>query len=149
MKPHIMSLLTEKLRQREMRAALTRSKRITQATSERPRPILDALTAIAKETGKPGEEILNEFVSGKASFPALDAALASHHKTSAPTITAKAPAAPAARPAAKAPAPKSAYQQYLDLRKIDPQAATRFFEENRKAIYAEADAGKGRQSPNR
>lgn len=44
-----------------------------------------------------------------------------------------------------APAAKSAYEQYVALKKSDPQAATKFFAENKKHIFIEADATKGRR----
>jgi hypothetical protein len=67
MNPNIISHLKERLRQRELRQQITRSKSIT--------PIIDSINAAAKLEGLTGDDIVADYVSGKHQHPVISAAL--------------------------------------------------------------------------
>ena len=129
----------------EERRAAEYLKKCKRATEEAIRDLMDK----AEETGTDPQLVYAQYVGKTPTKADARKSMTEAEKTLAALRARHKDAAPAARPAAaKAPAPKSAYERYLDMRKTDPQGATAFFEENKRAIFTEADAGKGRQSPN-
>ena len=125
------ALLQEKLRQRHLRAELERSRAITNSATRREpeMPLLNAIAEAAKTSGKTGDEVMAEYVSGKASYPAIEAAIAATRK---PTATLKpSPAKPSpAKPASRTP--------HLDrLAKLKGAARNEFYKNHREKIFAE------------
>lgn len=143
-------LLQEKLRQRHLRAELERSRALTEAATRREvkMPLLDAIAEAARNAGKSGDEVLAEFVAGRASYPTIEAAIAATRKPTAPAVAKPAAASTPAKAAPvkpTAPASGAVYERYRELKKSNPQAATKFFAENKKQIFIEADATMARR----